>query len=311
MNRAFLQHKKLFFHGQGSRYFGIWAVNVILTILTLGLYYPWAKAAIRKYIWNETELDGDRFVFHGTGREMFRGFIIAYGIIAMMFALTFFFPLGILLLYLGFILLAPIAIFGAWRYRLSRTSWRGIYFSFRGKLSEFLKLYYKHLFFTIITFGIYGSWMRVAVMKYLFSHSQMGQYELDFEGEGSELFGINILGAILSVVTLYIYLPWYITNRFNFTINNTVVFHENGDDNLKSSMEGSDTLMVMFTNILIVIFTLGIGFPWAIIRRYRLNIESVNIPDAVNLDALQQDADDYRDATGDDLVDILDMDLDF
>ena len=35
MNQAFPQHFKLFFHGKGGRYFGIWAVNVILTILTL------------------------------------------------------------------------------------------------------------------------------------------------------------------------------------------------------------------------------------------------------------------------------------
>lgn len=311
MNQAFPQHFKLFFHGKGGRYFGIWAVNVILTILTLGIYYPWAKAAVRKYIWNETELDGDRFVFHGTGKEMFRGFIIAYGLIAAMFAVTFFFPLGILLLYLGFILLAPIAIFGAWRYRLSRTSWRGIYFSFRGKIGDFIKLYYTQLFFTIITFGIYAPWMRVAIMKYLFGHSQMGQYELSFKGEGGELFGINILGAILSLLTLYIYIPWYLTNRFNFTVNNVVVDHEEGRSRLRSTMEGGNTFWILFSNMLIVLFTAGIGFPWAIIRQYRLYIESVNIPEEINLDALTQDADNYKDATGDDLADILDVDFDF
>lgn len=311
MNSAYPRHRKFSFTGQGSRYFGIWAVNIVLTILSLGLYYPWAKAAIRKYLWNETSLEGDRFVFHGTGKEMFRGFIIAYGLIAIMIGITAIFPLGILLLYLGMIILGPIAIFGAWRYRLSRTSWRGIYFSFRGDITDFLKLYFKNIFFTIITFGIYASWMRVNIMQYLLRHSQFGQYHLSFKGEGGTLFGINILGIFLCYITLFIYLPWYITSYFNFTIDNTHIHHDGGVSPLKSTLEGSNTFFITFTNMLMIVFSLGIAFPWAIMRRQKLFTESVNVSNDVDLDNLVQDADNYTDATGDDLVDILDMDLGF
>lgn len=310
MSNAYPQHRKFFFSGEGSRYFGIWAVNVILTILTLGLYYPWAKAAVRKFLWNETTLDGDPFVYHGTGKEMFKGFIIAYGLILSLFFLVYLFPMGIVLMYVGLILLGPIAIFGAWRYRMSRTSWRGIFFSFRGNLTEFLKLYFKNLLFTIFTLGIYGSWMRVNIMEYLFSNSQFGQYRLDFRGSGGELFGINILGIFLSLITLYIYLPWYITNSFNFTVNNIEVEQE--DESvypLKSTLTGGNTFFIIFTNALMVMFTLGLAFPWAAMRSQKLFTESVNVHNEVDLENLKQDADDYRDATGDDLLDILDIDI--
>lgn len=310
MINAYPQHHRFSFTGQGSRYFGIWAVNIILTILTFGLYYPWAKAAVRKYLWNETTLDGDPFVYHGTGKEMFRGFIIAYGMIFALFAMAYFFPMAILMLYIGLILLGPIAIFGAWRYRLSRTSWRGIFFSFRGNLTDFVKLYFKNIFLTIITLGIYGSWMRVNIMKYLLSHSQFGQYKLDFRGTGGELFGINIAGLILTIVTLYIYLPWYIANSFNFTIDNTEIEEEDGIvSTLKSTLTGGSTFYIFVTNALMVMFTFGLAFPWAAMRGQKLFTESVNVHDEVDLENLKQDSEDYRDATGDDLLDILDIDL--
>ena len=35
------------FTGSGSEYFRIWIVNLLLTFVTLGLYYPWAKATNR------------------------------------------------------------------------------------------------------------------------------------------------------------------------------------------------------------------------------------------------------------------------
>jgi len=70
--------EKISFFGKGATYFGIVAINLILTVVTVGLYYPWAKATYRKYIWNETEFKGSRFVFNGTGKEMFKGFLIAY-----------------------------------------------------------------------------------------------------------------------------------------------------------------------------------------------------------------------------------------
>ena len=130
----------LYFTGKGSRFFGIWAVNIILTVITLGLYYPWAKIAIRKYLWNETSIEDDRFVFHGTGYEVFKGFIFAYLILILALWFTSFYPAGVLIFYLFLLLLIPLALFGAWRYRLTKTSWRGIYFTFDGNMTTFFKL---------------------------------------------------------------------------------------------------------------------------------------------------------------------------
>ena len=45
-------------------------VNVCLTILTLGVYHFWGKAKVRRYLFSHTAFAGDRFAYHGTGKEL-------------------------------------------------------------------------------------------------------------------------------------------------------------------------------------------------------------------------------------------------
>lgn len=48
------------FHGTGERYFLICVVNVLLTIITLGIYLPWALmkvSVISMLIWKLTDND--------------------------------------------------------------------------------------------------------------------------------------------------------------------------------------------------------------------------------------------------------------
>lgn len=317
-----LPPKMLSFHGQGSTYFGIAFVNFLLTIFTLGLYYPWAKAKNRQYIWNETELDGSRFVFHGTGKEMFRGFVIAYALLIAFY--FFYFKIAIMhqfstwaisifialfLFIIGFF--TPLAIFGAWRYRISRTSWRGIYFSYDGKFREFYFMYLKYLLITICTLGIGGAWLRVAVQKYLFNHTHLGNYNFKFHGQGDQLFMIDLAGLFLSYITCFIYIPYYLKNRFQFTVNYTTVDDEVKQRAFVSRLQGGEAWRTLVGNFLLLIITLGLAFPFTTIANYKLFINHIEVPGDIDLNAIQQVHDPYRNATGDEMTDILDIDMDF
>lgn len=311
-----LGHRISFF-GKGATYFGIVALNVVLTLVTLGLYYPWAKAAYRKYLWNETEFLESRFVFNGTGKEMFKGFLIAYLIIIGFYAslsMVAFFTYGwvfIVLFYILLIVLIPFALYGAWRYRVTRTSWRGIFFSFDGNLREFIKLYIPNLLLTIITFGLYSSWMRVKIQKYLFSHTKVGDLRLDFHGDGGELFGINIVGMILTYITLMLYLPIFMKNRFEFTINHTSITDGEKTSFLQSDLTNGVAWKTLMVNAILLIVTLGLAFPWTVMRRNKMYFDHMIIPSSFDYDNLQQSEKDYSDATGDEMSDILDMGIDF
>ena len=106
------------FHGKGGEYFSIVIVNWLLTVITIGLYYPWAKARQLQYLYGATELEGDRFTFHGTGKEMFKGFIKAILIFAIIYGGFFALAaaempiLAVVYLYAGLIALIPLAMKG-------------------------------------------------------------------------------------------------------------------------------------------------------------------------------------------------------
>lgn len=312
-----MRTNELKFYGDGAKLFGIQIINAILTIVTLGIYYPWAKAANLKYIYQETEFAGSRFVFHGTGKEMFKGFVKLVLIIIVFYAALFGLAylgttatiIGVLAFYLGILFLIPVAIHGALKYRLSRTSWRGIHFGYRGDLKELIKICFVGYFFTLITFGFYVSWLEVKIRKYVMTNSRMGDVSFDFRGEGGNLLGTKIFGGILIVLTLGIYTPWYLAELQNFYINNTRIMQGDRQFTIRGNFKGSTMFKQLIVSLLIIVFTLGLGYSWVIVRYLRFVMENIEIPEAFDADTLTQTETAYTNATGDDMADILDIGL--
>lgn len=66
------------FTGSASEYFGIWIVNVLLTIVTIGIYSAWAKVRRNRYFYGNTVLLGRAFEYHATGKQIFLGRAIVF-----------------------------------------------------------------------------------------------------------------------------------------------------------------------------------------------------------------------------------------
>jgi len=60
-----IQHR-----GTGGSLFVLVAKNLLLTLVTLGIYMPWARTERRKYIWQNLEIGGHGLRYHGTGVEL-------------------------------------------------------------------------------------------------------------------------------------------------------------------------------------------------------------------------------------------------
>src|SRR5262249_17970343 len=69
------------FTGTGSEYFGIWIVNLLLTLITLGIYSAWAKVRRLQYFYRHTEVAGSSFDFHGNPVRILVGRILALGLL--------------------------------------------------------------------------------------------------------------------------------------------------------------------------------------------------------------------------------------
>src|SRR3974390_2548730 len=71
------------FTGSAGEYFRIWIVNLCLTVVTLGLYSPWAKVRRKRYFYGCTLLEGSAFDYSGNPVAMLKGRLIVLAILAI------------------------------------------------------------------------------------------------------------------------------------------------------------------------------------------------------------------------------------
>lgn len=129
------QRHQLSFSGQGGEYFRVWIVNLLLTLLTLGLYAPWAKVRKTRYFWRHTTLDGHGFEYHGNPWAILRGRLIGLVALAVYLGPGDMPAVLEVLLLMGLMLAVPVFGLLAQRLALGNTSWRGVRFGFDASLS--------------------------------------------------------------------------------------------------------------------------------------------------------------------------------
>ncbi len=124
------------FTGTGSAYFRIWIVNLLLTIVTIGIYSPWAKVRRLRYFYGNTLVDGSPFEFHGSPFALLKGrliglvLLIAYTQSAKVSLAVWF---GVVVVLLA---LLPWLLWKSLRFRLGNSSYRGIHFAFDGTIGQ-------------------------------------------------------------------------------------------------------------------------------------------------------------------------------
>ncbi len=307
---------RLAFHGAGGSLFGISIVNIFLTIITLGIYYFWAKVRVRSYLLSETEFDGDRFAYHGTGKELLVGTLKATVLFLVPVAGLRFLaelpgvPLGIrvvagLVATVAILILIPLAMVGARRYRLSRTSWRGIRFSFRGPAWDFVKLFIGGSLLSGLTLGLYYPFFDTKRHAFFVSHSYFGSRKFEFDGRGRDLFGSFLLAALLTPFTLGLIWIWYAAKKQRYFWEHTLF----EGATFRYPVTGGALLLLYLGNILLLIVTLGLAWPWVAIRTIRFSLRYLTLKGSLELAAIEQEAQ-AASATGEGLSGIMDAGFD-
>ncbi|WP_136417997.1 YjgN family protein [Herbaspirillum sp. ST 5-3] len=124
------------FTGTGSEYFRIWVVNLLLTILTLGVYSAWAKVRRLQYFYRNTRVAGTIFDYHGDPKAILKGRILALVLIA---AYQISFDISVVAAVIVALILAgitPWLLARAFRFKMANSSYRGLRFHFRGTVGE-------------------------------------------------------------------------------------------------------------------------------------------------------------------------------
>jgi uncharacterized membrane protein YjgN (DUF898 family) len=348
-------YRQLSFRGDGSTLFGITLVNLFLTVVTLGIYLFWGKVKARKYVFGQLEFEGDRFGYHATGKELLIGWLKVALVLGILFgaqnAGRFLLdgPVAFVLEVIGsvaFVVLLPIATVASRRFRLSRTSWRGIRFSFRGRARDFLKLYFRGTFLTAITFGLYYPFFMNEAQRFLMSRTYFGNTRFDYDGEGREMLKIYLLTrflpllvatlvalagiafawssamatqdpravflaiAVTGPLAVLIFLgtwPWFTAARDRYVWSRTTF----ATARFRSTVTAGRLYRLYLGDIVRLVFTLGFALPWVVVRHVRFRCANLFVEGPLDLAAIQQEAQ-AASAVGEGLGDffgILELDL--
>ncbi|HET9925566.1 MAG TPA: YjgN family protein [Methylomirabilota bacterium] len=285
------------FHGSGGTLFGIHVVNVLLTLVTLGIYYFWAKTRVRGYLSSQSEIEGDRFAYHGTAKELLLGTlkaVLVFGLPILLLNLVrdvldvpllFKVVAGVVSGSLLFVFF-PIAMVGARRYRLSRTSWRGIRFSFRGRVWELIKIFILGSFLTGVTFGLYYPFFLVSRQAFMVSHSYFGGERFAFTGRGRELFGPFVVAILLTLPTLGLCWIWYVALKRRFFWDHTHFTAAR----FSCRVTGGALLGLWVVNVLLLVCTLGLAWPWVRVRNIHFAFRNLALIGPLDLARIEQQA---------------------
>jgi uncharacterized membrane protein YjgN (DUF898 family) len=203
--------QRLVYDGRLGELYGIFFLNLLLGIITLGIYRFWGRTRYRRYLWSHTSYDSDRFEYTGTGGELFRGFIIAFGIFfVVILGLNLLqllvgeeHPEIIIIVQIPFLLLLVFLLFAsrytALRYRLTRTLWRGIRGGLSGSAISYAWRSIGYGILTGLTFYQFVPFATVRLWRYRLNNLFFGTAQASFEGRGRDLYGRYVLAFLLSI----------------------------------------------------------------------------------------------------------------
>jgi uncharacterized membrane protein YjgN (DUF898 family) len=126
------QELSIRFVGSGSEYFRIWIVNLLLTLVTIGFYHPFAKARRLVYFHGATEVGGQPLAFLGDPRKMLRGHVLMLVMVGAYAVAIRVSPVAGAVAVGAFALLWPALWHSSLRFRLANTAWRGLRLRFTG-----------------------------------------------------------------------------------------------------------------------------------------------------------------------------------
>lgn len=207
------------YDGKTGELYGIFLKNLLLSLITIGIYRFWATTNLRRYVWSRMRFQHDRFEYTGTGGELFKGFLLAFGILVgaligamllsrVIVAMTGSAALGlipIIALYVGIAILGAGAYFSAQRYRLSRTVWRGIRGGMSGSALQYGARALLYGLLCVVSLYQLVPWMSIRLTERRINASSFGNETFRFRGNAGKLYGAFVLcfaGCIALLVVL-------------------------------------------------------------------------------------------------------------
>lgn len=346
-----LEPLPIVFKGEGGEYFRIWIVNVLLTIVTFGIYAAWAKVRTRRYFSANTSLAGHAFEYLADPKRILIGNLIVAGAFLLLNLSAAISPL----LQLPFMLLIAVAV--PWLivrsilFNARNTAWRGLRFGFKGGYGEALVLFILAPILVPLTLGLIWPFIVKRRREWLVEKYRYGTSAFQFGGQTGDfymiylkalafflplLFGYGVMivtmigtmmaskdggagaapaaagmmamGPILIVIgflSAFFGASYVRARMFAYSWNNTAI----GGHRFEARMRARDLMGLQVVNVLLLLVTLGLAWPWVAVRTARFQLSALRLLPAGDLDTFVGESQPEPGALSEAASDFLDFDI--
>ncbi|WP_034882807.1 uncharacterized membrane protein YjgN (DUF898 family) [Ensifer sp. WSM1721] len=196
--------QRLSFTGTGSEYFGIWIVNILLTIVTLGIYSAWAKVRRNRYFYGNSVLLGRGFEYHATGKQILVGRLIVFAYLVLYNVMLTFVPyvgigLGVLILFF-----LPWLLARGLRFSARVTSYRNVRFDFVGRAGGAFLAFIVGPVIAVLTLGILAPLASRWSYRYIGNNLRYGQKAFSTDPSVGAIYKSWAISAAVVVLGLLI-----------------------------------------------------------------------------------------------------------
>lgn len=337
------------FTGKAGEYFKIWIVNILLTILTLGIYSAWAKVRRKRYFYGNTSLQGAHFEYLAEPVQILKGRLIAFGLFVVYIVASNFAPTLAAVLAFAFVVLFPWLVIRALTFNARYSAYRNIRFDFKSGYGKALAVHIGLPILSVLTIGIAYPAYVYHRSKFVVAQTGYGTTPFSFNATMGNFYVtyllailivlggmvlVAVIGATLSVLPkiagaaaaepnpafpvlygfalmLVMALIFLTARAYIETATANLVWNNaaSGSNRFASALDTKAMLWLYLSNAAAILFSLGLLIPWAQIRMTRYRLSRLTLLAAGDLDSFVAKEQEAVAAAGEEIADFFDFDV--
>jgi uncharacterized membrane protein YjgN (DUF898 family) len=334
------------FHGKAVEFWKIWIVNVLLSVITLGIYSAWAKVRTTRYFYGNTELDGHRFNYLATPIQVLKGRIIAVILFCLYYVISSLFPIAGVFLVFALIFLFPFFICSSLRFNLRMSSYRNVKFDFKGQYIEALVNFLILPIASVFTLYLALPWVLKRIDSFLISNVSYGDKQFKPELSTSKYYTASLITLLFMFIAFGLFavvmgmvgmsfaqfaaeetpqMSWALVVMFAFYIiiinvvsayyQATIRNHMFNNTEVETVAKFNSTFDFLslawlhLSNLLLIMCTFALAYPWAKIRAAQYAIDRTQVKLSDEKEKVIDRLGEQQSAIGDELANVFDVDI--
>ncbi len=337
------------FSGNAREYFGIWIVNLCLSIVTLGIYSAWAKVRNKRYFLGNTTIGERAFEYHAKGIQILIGRIIVVAALIILSVSSSISPTANIIVAIVFVGAFPWLVNRGLSFNAAMTSWSNVRFRFGGNYWPAFLVFVLYPFLTILSLYLAFPYLSRAISRYTIGRHSLGNHKFSFDSPIRPFFIAFLKTALWAVIGLALAVGLLLMALRPY--DPSVLISDSGDvlsfilvlvsaiivllvvlplgtiysaftrnaiyqgivlengHRFKSTISATTLIWIALSNSVAVVFSLGLLLPWARIRVARYLCAHSWVAPNTSLDEFAGDLQRSPTAIGDAYMDIESVDI--